>query len=116
MFRLSLLKKLPFFIFILFNAPHFLAQGLSTITGKIISIEAAKPLEYVSIKAYKPSDSSFVAATISHSDGKFELPIAPGTYYLKLNLTGYETELISALQLNANQSNLHLGTLRMQKI
>ncbi len=116
MFRLSLLKKLSFFFLILLCTPQFFAQGLSSITGKIISIEESKPLEYVSVKAFKPSDSSFVAATISKADGKFELTIAPGTYYLKLSLATYETEMLSGVQLNVNQSNLHLGAIRLQKV
>lgn len=115
MLRLSLLKKLPAFVFSLLVFPQFFAQSGISLTGKIVANEDAKPLEYVSVKAYGQSDSSFITATVTKLDGKFELMIPPGKYYIKLSLATYEVELLEDIQIGNNQSNLHLGTIKLQK-
>ncbi|MDP4799055.1 MAG: TonB-dependent receptor [Crocinitomicaceae bacterium] len=91
------------------------AQNLISITGKVLTYEQSKPLEYVSLKLYKLPDSSFVKGSFSNPDGKFQILASPGKYYLKLSVTLYEDELTESFELKPTQANLHLGTLRMQK-
>ena len=91
------------------------AQNLISITGKVLTYEQSKPLEYVSLKLYKLPDSSFVKGSFTNPDGKFEILASPGKYYLKLSVALYEDELTESFELKPTQANLHLGTLRMQK-
>jgi outer membrane receptor protein involved in Fe transport len=91
------------------------AQNLISITGKVLSYEQSKPLEYVSLKLFQLPDSVFVKGSFSNPDGKFELLASPGKYYLKLSIALYEDEITESFELKPTQANLHLGTLRMQK-
>ena len=91
------------------------AQNLTSITGKVLSYEQSKPLEYVSLKLFQLPDSVFVKGSFSNPDGKFELLASPGKYYLKLSIALYEDEITESFELKPTQANLHLGTLRMQK-
>ncbi|MEN9743279.1 MAG: hypothetical protein RLZZ65_1084 [Bacteroidota bacterium] len=116
MFRLNLIRKGVMLALLCLNAMTALAQSGSLVTGKIISIEGSKPLEYVAVKAFSLPDSSFKGAAVSLSDGKFEFQLVPGTYLVKFNLPLYEQEVLTDIQLLASQSNLHLGTIRMQKV
>lgn len=108
----------PFSILLVFTLGFLTkldAQNLISITGKVLTYEQSKPLEYVSLKLYKLPDSSFVKGSFSNPDGKFQILASPGKYYLKLSVTLYEDELTESFELKPTQANLHLGTLRMQK-
>lgn len=90
------------------------AQNLISITGKVLSYEQSKPLEYVSLKLFQLPDSVFVKGSFSNPDGKFEILASPGKYYLKLSVALYEDVITEAFELKPTQTNLHLGTLRLQ--
>ena len=108
----------PFSILLVFTLGFLTkldAQNLISITGKVLTYEQSKPLEYVSLKLYKLPDSSFVKGSFTNPDGKFEILASPGKYYLKLSVALYEDELTESFELKPTQANLHLGTLRMQK-
>lgn len=91
------------------------AQNLISITGKVLSYEQSKPLEYVSLKLFQLPDSVFVKGSFSNPDGKFEILASPGKYYLKLSVALHEDEVTESFELKPTLANLHLGTLRMQK-
>jgi len=107
----------PFFltVFILsvFSGRIF-AQNTVSITGKVLTIEQSKPLEYVAVKLYSLPDSAFVKGAFTNRDGKFEVVTNPGKYFLKLTEALYEDEMTEPFDIKATQTNLHLGTLRMQ--
>jgi outer membrane receptor protein involved in Fe transport len=108
----------PFSILLVFLLGFFgksTAQNLISITGKVLSYEQSKPLEYVSLKLFQLPDSVFVKGSFSNPDGKFELLASPGKYYLKLSVAQHEDEITESFELKPTQANLHLGTLRMQK-
>ena len=108
----------PFSILLFFLLGFFgnsTAQNLISITGKVLSYEQSKPLEYVSLKLFQLPDSVFVKGSFSNPDGKFELLASPGKYYLKLSVALHEDEITESFELKPTQANLHLGTLRMQK-
>ncbi len=108
----------PFSILLVFLLGFFgnsTAQNLISITGKVLSYEQSKPLEYVSLKLFQLPDSVFVKGSFSNPDGKFELLASPGKYYLKLSVALHEDEITESFELKPTQANLHLGTLRMQK-
>ena len=84
-----LLKNTPFsFLLLIFLGSSALCQAQNTIsvTGKVLSIEQGKALEYVSVKLFKATDSSFQKGVFSGTDGRFSISINPGSYYLQLSL------------------------------
>lgn len=112
-----LLKNTPFsFLLLIFWGSGALCQAQNTIsvTGKVLSIEQGKALEYVSVKLFQAADSSFQKGVFSGADGRFSISLNPGSYYLQLSLAGYENEFIEAFELKPSQANFHLGTIRMQ--
>lgn len=112
-----LLKNTPFsFLLLIFWVSGALCQAQNTIsvTGKVLSIEQGKALEYVSVKLFQAADSSFQKGVFSGADGRFSISLNPGSYYLQLSLAGYENEFIEAFELKPSQANFHLGTIRMQ--
>ena len=102
-------------VFLLVFFGKYEAQNLISITGKVLSYEQSKPLEYVSLKLFQLPDSVFVKGSFSNPEGKFEILAGPGKYYLKLSVALYEDESTESFELKPTQANLHLGTLRMQK-
>ena len=112
-----LLKNTPFsFLLLIFWGSGALCQAQNTIsvTGKVLSIEQGKALEYVSVKLFKATDSSFQKGVFSGSDGRFSLSTNPGSYFVQLSLAGFENKFIETFELKPSQANFHLGTIRMQ--
>ena len=112
-----LLKIAPFsFLLLIFLSSSAISQAQNTIsiTGKVLSIEQGKALEYVSVKLFKAADSSFQKGVFSSADGRFSISTNPGFYYLQFSLIGYENELTETFELKSSQANFHLGTIRMQ--
>ena len=112
-----LLKNTPFsFLLLIFWGSGALCQAQNTIsvTGKVLSIEQGKALEYVSVKLFKAADSSFQKDVFSGTDGRFSLSTNPGSYFVQLSLAGFENKFIETFELKPSQANFHLGTIRMQ--
>ncbi|MFZ9612508.1 MAG: hypothetical protein ACO29Q_04435, partial [Crocinitomicaceae bacterium] len=55
------------------------------VIGRVIDQQGGKPLEYVSVKLFKSSDSSIVNGAFTDIDGKFSIPCENGSYYLKIS-------------------------------
>jgi hypothetical protein len=107
----------PFSILLVFSLGFFgklEAQNLMSITGKVITYEQSKPLEYVSLKLFQLPDSTFIKGSFSNPEGRFEIMAPPGKYFIQMSVARYENEQTEAFELKASQANLHLGTLRMQ--
>lgn len=88
------------------------AQQNSKITGKINDPETQVALEYVSVAAYSPSDSSLVAGGITDVNGEFELDLKQGNYFLRLRFIGYEEMILE--EITVGQSALSLGTISLK--
>jgi outer membrane receptor protein involved in Fe transport len=111
-------RYFPFFLttfFLFVFSFKNVAQNLVSITGKVLTIEQSKPLEYVAIKLYSLPDSAFVKGAFTNRDGKFEVLTTPGKFYLKFSEALYEDEFSEPFEIKATQANLHIGTLRMQQ-
>ena len=107
----------PLSILLVFSLGFFAktqAQNLISITGKVITYEQSKPLEYVSLKLFQLPDSTFIKGSFTNPEGRFEIMASPGKYYIQMSVALYENEQTEAFELKAGQANLHLGTLRMQ--
>jgi len=105
------LKHVVGMLLIFFFSNTLVAQQISKISGKITDPETQEGLEYVSVAAYSPTDSSLVAGGITDINGDFSLEIKRGTYYLRLRFIGYEEKILEGI--TVNQSNLALGTISL---
>lgn len=86
-----------------------LAQGGSskkvTLSGVVLDDQGAF-VPYATAALYNPSDSSMVDGTTSGNKGRFEVEVAPGNYYLKVNFLSFEEKVISDLDLTSGSVDL----------
>ena len=85
------------------------------VTGKIVDIATAKPVEYASVVLLKQADSSMVTGAYTTPSGGFSLNnIVPGIYVLRISFMGYE-KLEKAIRV-VNGKNSFAGTLRLKPV
>jgi hypothetical protein len=101
------------FLITLFSLLVFLnpAQSFSQkgiIRGTVFDESLGEPFMSVTVVA----EGTTIGA-VTDLDGKFNLPIAPGTYNLKLSFVSYETLLISNVKVNAGEVTI-LDDLKMK--
>ncbi|MFD0991191.1 TonB-dependent receptor domain-containing protein [Mariniflexile jejuense] len=79
------------------------------IHGKIVDSKSFKPLELVNIILYTTKDSTLYKGVVTDINGKFEFNnIRVNTYFIEVSYMGYETLLIS--EINVNDKSIDLGT------
>ncbi len=105
------LKTLVGLSFLYFFTLPLYAQQNSIISGKVNDPDTKEPLEYVSVAAYAPSDSSMVSAGITDVNGDFTLELKKGTYFIRLRFIGYEEMVLE--DVTVNQTSLSLGTISL---
>jgi outer membrane receptor protein involved in Fe transport len=86
------------------------------VIGKIVNQQTGKPLEYVSVKLFKTSDSSIVTGAFTAVDGKYSIPCQFGAYYLKISFTDFDPILVSAITVKTALPIFNVGTLKMRRI
>ncbi|MBM3186599.1 MAG: TonB-dependent receptor, partial [Bacteroidetes bacterium] len=89
-------------------------NGDGILIGRVIHEKLEKPMEYVSIKLLSSKDSSVIAGVYTDSDGKFNLEnLAFGSFILKINLTGFETQFISPVIFSETTNLFNAGTIKL---
>ena len=106
------LKNVLSILFLCIGTLSVSAQQASKITGKINDPDSQEGLEYVSVAAYSPRDSSLVAGGITDVNGEFALELKQGTYYLRLRFIGYQEKILE--DVSVRQSTLSLGTIFLE--
>ena len=87
-----------------------------SIVGTIIEKEEQNPVEYAYVILFTSSDSSQVTGTVTNGDGHFQFTeIRLGNYYLEVQFMGYQLNKIGDIQINRNNRNINLGTLKLEK-
>lgn len=87
-----------------------------TVIGRVIDQQVGKPLEYVAVKLFKAVDSSIVSGAFTDVDGKYSIPCANGTYFLKITFTNYDPILVSAISIKPSLTVFNVGTLKMRRM
>lgn len=90
------------------------AQNTVSITGKVLSNQKSDPLAYVSVKLFALPDSTFQKGVFTNADGKFSVGTSPGNYFIQFSLALYDNQTTASFEVKPNQTNYHLGILRMQ--
>ncbi|WP_439559083.1 TonB-dependent receptor domain-containing protein [Dyadobacter sp.] len=83
------------------------------VTGKIVDAQTSSPLGYASIRLFKAADSSFVSGAITDETGGFIVDISAGNYYALSEFIGYKPQFTSNVRLNAANSPLDLGLIKV---
>lgn len=72
------------------------------IFGTIIDSITEKPMGYVTVLALKQTDQSMAGGIVTEGNGSFSIPnLKPGIYNLKISFVGYNTKLISDIEISA---------------
>ncbi|OAQ39813.1 TonB-dependent receptor [Pedobacter psychrophilus] len=96
------------FYLCLFIFPLQILAQTSSIEGIIIDKTSNTPLEFTSVSIYNSVDSTLLNGAVADLNGKFIIKgIKKGSYYLKVQFLGYDSKIISAINLTGK--NLDLG-------
>ena len=102
------------FILLLSMAALSQNQSKSKIFGTAIDKETKLPLEFVNVSLHHANDSTLVIGTVTGQDGNYNLTnIAPGKYFVQLNLMGFEPAFTQGITLNS-QKEINMGTTEME--
>lgn len=82
------------------------------VTGKIVDKTTSKPMEFVTLTAFKSDTNKLISGTATDGSGNFSLEINNGTYSIKIEYMGYKTKTI-AQQNIAGDTNL--GTILLEE-
>ena len=75
---------------ILFSISNAYAQKDVTVTGKVIDQEVNQPLEYATVAFFSKAENKIVTGGITDLEGKFSIPVPPGTYDITVEYISYK--------------------------
>ena len=81
------------------SAPASAQEGV--IVGRVTSTDNAQALASANVHAVGPS-GRVVARTLTSTDGRFRLAVAPGTYDVHVEMVGYEALIQEDVQVSGN--------------
>ncbi|MCJ0741791.1 TonB-dependent receptor [Pedobacter montanisoli] len=88
----------------------------TTINGHLTD-EQQKPLEYATVGLFKAADSSLVKTAFTTPDGKFQLlAINAGSYYIKVNMMGYQPYLGKSFTVADNLPVLNMNAIALKQV
>jgi outer membrane receptor protein involved in Fe transport len=91
--------------------------GICEISGVITELNSGEPIEYASISVLK-SDGNIETGGVTDSNGRFHIKeIKPGTYDLKIEFMGYETQIINGIELSfSGVIKKDMGEIRLKSV
>lgn len=75
------------------------------ITGKVIDKVNSKPMEFVTVSAFKSDTNKLISGVSTDSKGDFSLEVNNGTYTIKVEYMGYKSKVLSEQNI-AGDTNL----------
>ncbi|MEL7423066.1 MAG: TonB-dependent receptor [Bacteroidota bacterium] len=92
------------------------AQSSATgiIRGSIVAFETNQPLEYATVSIFSRADSALVEGTMVDTSGTFSLVLPLGGYYLECAYLGYQSEIISDVELTTDGTIIDLGPISLK--
>ena len=105
------MKKILYFLIPLF--PFQIFAQTSLLKGLLVDKTNQNPLEFSSVSVYQQPDSLLVYGTITDKNGKFLIKnLKQGSYYLKVQFLGYDTKIVSNINL-INGQKLDVGKIEI---
>ncbi len=65
------------------------AVGQGTITGRVFDAKSGQAVEYATVAALNPQDSTPVTGAVTGPNGSFEMKVKNGRYLLRISFIGY---------------------------
>mgnify|MGYP001195013829 CR=1 FL=1 len=93
------MKQLSFLFILLFTSICF---SQSVLSGKIIDGEFNEPLPFANI-VLEQSDGTYIDGTTSDFDGLYKFYVSPGNYRIQISFVGYETNIITDINIGDNE-------------
>ncbi len=109
-------KSLFFFVVLLFCSAVSFSQETSptSITGQVMDDANEIPVENAIVKLIAVKDSTQVFSKVTDFEGKFEISAKiKGSYYLKINLIGYESKKVN-VKVDGKSSSIALGEIKIK--
>lgn len=97
------------------NPPQKAPAAKGVITGKIVDAITNTPLEYATISIYSSKDSALISGTITDNTGIFQVSVAFGNYYAKLEYIGYEPMYYSDIEIDSKEPRQDLGDIKINQ-
>lgn len=87
---------------LLFTATFANAQP-ATLKGTVSDKMTTQRMEFATVGIYRASDSVQLHGVVTNKEGKFELNVKEGTYYLRVDFMGYTPAFLSGLEVVPRQ-------------
>ncbi len=113
MYNFPLVRISFLLLFFLFVSALY-AQKPVRMSGKVVDASTEAPLGYASISFFALEDSSLVTGNITDDEGIFNLEVAPGAYFVKIEFLSYQPQTIPSVVISGQQSTGDMGVLALQ--
>ncbi|MEQ9229527.1 MAG: TonB-dependent receptor, partial [Cyclobacteriaceae bacterium] len=85
-----------------------------TISGTVTDESGGQALEFATVAVHSARDSSLVGGGITDLEGKFNLTVKPGIFYLKIQFISYGEKIISDVRVGRDNMNVDLGSVTLE--
>ena len=86
------MKKVLFFLFLIFHTVLIFAQDKVTITGQLFDAETKETIPFANVAVHDYETNTLLTGTITNDDGRFQMVEIPlGKYHLYFSFIGYKT-------------------------
>ncbi len=91
------------------------AEDRGSITGRVFDAETKAPVEFANIILLNEKDSTQTTGTVTDRSGRFTLSgIGSGSYYLRVQIIGYNVRIINKILLSNSSLSLNLGRIYLK--
>ena len=87
-------------------------QSGPSINGAIVD-EQRNPVPFGNVAVYEVQDSSLITGGVSDEQGKFNVPVEPGRYFIKISFLSYEEQVVSNVEVT--NSNVNVGVITLKE-
>lgn len=104
------------FIFFLFSLlASFGQETKGSIQGKLIHSGTSAPVEFATVSVFNESDSSLATGGLTDVEGVFNIPVSPGSYYLRVQFMGFRDMMISDIEISKSNIMYDAGRVRFEE-
>ena len=106
-------KNLLLLAFLSFALSAFAGTDGSTLKGIVLD-EQNKPVPYATVMLKNAADSSLYKGEIANEKGEFKIEdIKAGNFFLQIQMSGYETKIVSGIKVSDDAPTIDLGKITM---
>ncbi|MEM6735803.1 MAG: TonB-dependent receptor [Bacteroidota bacterium] len=104
-----------FVTFSVAQAPKEAAAPIFAIKGKLLQYGTTIPIEFATVSVFNEMDSSLVSGGLTDVNGVFNIPIKPGSYYLRVQFMGFQQVIISNIIIDKKNKVYDTGSIGMKE-